>query len=934
MDLTCRGPLQNGFCFVLIHFGIMLIIIKMYFGNFHISDGGEMGLYHLDSFFEPDTIAVFGASEQKGSVGRAVMENLITGGFNKTIIPVNPGRRLVFDRKAVSDISGIDESLDLAVIATPINTVKNIVTQCVKKEVKAAVIMSAGGKEAGEEGRRIEKDIEEIARKGGLRIIGPNCLGIANPRQNLNASFAAHMPLKGNMAFVSQSGAICTAILGISLQERIGFSHFISIGSMIDLDFGDLIDFLGNEPNVSSILLYVENITNTRKFMSAARAVSRVKPIVLLKAGKSEAGAQAAASHTGSMAGEDAVYDAAFKRAGIVRVKTIGELFECAELMAKQPRPRGNRLAIITNSGGGGVMAADALSEYGVRPAALSGQTLNKLNDILPAYWSHSNPVDILGDAPPRRYSESIEICMSAEEIDCMLVILNPQAMTAAKDVAKAIAKLIEKKRTSIFTAFTGGVDVVEAQRILNESGIPTYETPEQAIRAFMYMFGYERNLNLLQEVPPRLSHELTINQDRAGRIVCTDIDEDGRFLTEIESKQLLEAYGLPVVPTMLAESSEDAIRIAGNLGYPVALKIYSKDISHKSDADGVWLDLPDKNSVSRAFDRIIENSRKYKPDARLLGVAVEPMISNPDMEVLLGVKKDPNFGPVIMFGTGGILTELIKDRSIALPPLNRLLARYLIEDTRIGKILKDGYRNIAPADMESIEEMIIRISQLITDFPQIEEIDMNPVIIKEGVPYVADARILTRLTDIEPPRHLVISPYPKEYESFVKIRDGKQLLIRPIKPEDAPLFEQLFENLSEKSIHYRFFSSIKHLSKSMLARFTQIDYDRHIALVAIQEENGRERMLGVCRIITDPDGKEGEFSIMVGDPWQGIGIGTALLKKCLNIAKITGVKYVTGFVLSDNHRMIEVAQNFGFEIAGPSNLGETKLRLDLAKTN
>ncbi|MFO8111438.1 MAG: GNAT family N-acetyltransferase [Desulfosalsimonadaceae bacterium] len=888
-----------------------------------------MSVYNLDRFFSPESIAVFGASEQRGSVGYAVMENLIEGGFAGTIYPINPKYKKVFGRKAVSRISKIDDPVDLAVIATPMRTVTGIVAQCIRKEVNAAVIMSAGGKEVGEEGQQIEADIEELARNGGLRIMGPNCLGIACPRINLNATFAAHMPLKGNMAFVSQSGAICTAILGISLQEQIGFSHFISIGSMIDVDFGDLIDYLGNDPDVASILLYVENITHPRKFMSAARSVSRVKPIVLLKAGKSSAGAVAAASHTGAMAGEDAVYDAAFKRAGIVRVKSIGELFECAELVAKQPRPKGNRLAIITNSGGGGVMAADALSEYGVSPAKLSGKTIKKLNDALPPYWSRNNPIDILGDASPRRYGETITICMEAEETDGILVILTPQAMTAAEDVADVVAGIVKKQRLSVFTAFSGGIDVIAAHNILNKAGVPTYDTPEQAIRAFMHLFSYERNLQLLQEIPPRLSHELLFDPDWAGKIICSNIDENGRFLTEIESKQLLEAYGLPVVPTRMAESADEAVRIAGEFGYPVVLKVYSPDISHKSDAGGVWLDLCNAGAVHDAFDRIMESARRYNPDASIAGVTVEPMISLPDLEILLGAKKDPNFGPTIMFGTGGVLAEIVKDRAIALPPLNRLLARFLIEDTRISKLLK-GYRHIAPVDTESIEEIIIRTSQLVTDFPQIEEIDMNPVLIKDGAVHVADARIRVKYTDVEPTRHLVISPYPKEYESFETTREGEQLWVRPIKPEDAPLLEQLFENLSRESIHYRFFTSIKHLPKTMLARFTQVDYDRHIALVAIRSEKDRENMLGVCRIITDPDGNQGEFSIMVGDPWQGKGIGSVLLKKCLQIARSMQIKSVRGYVLSENQSMIKLGQKVGFQSAVVPGSGETELRMDL----
>ena len=888
-----------------------------------------MSQYHLEKFFSPQSIAVVGASERPGSIGRAVMANLTEGGYEKPIIPVNQKHRRIFDRKAFSRIADIKDAIDLAVIAIPINTMPDVIAQCVDKGVQAAIIISAGGKEVGETGKELEEKINTTARRGGLRIIGPNCLGIAYPKNRLNATFAAHMPLSGKMAFVSQSGAICTAILGISLQERIGFSHFVSAGSMVDVDFGDLIDFLGNDPEVESILLYVENITQTRKFMSAARAVSRVKPIVLLKAGKSAAGARAAASHTGAMAGEDAVYDAAFRRAGIIRVHTIGELFECAELMAKQPRPRGNRLAIVTNSGGGGVMAADALSEYGITPANLSEKTMAQLDAVLPPYWSRNNPIDILGDAPPRRYADALGICIDAHEIDALLVILNPQAMTAAEDVAEAIVQIVENRRISLFTAFTGGVDVVEAHRVLNGSGIPTYDTPEQAIRAFMYMCEYERNLNLLQEIPPRLHHDLLFDMDRAGRIICDNLDENGRFLSEIDSKELLAAYGLPVVPTRLAVSADEAVHIAGDLNGPVVLKIHSKDITHKSDAGGVLLDLSGGEAIRKAFDEIMENARRYNPEAALFGVTVEPMISRSDLEVLLGAKKDPNFGPVVMFGTGGILTEIIGDRAIGLPPLNRLLARFLIEETRIGRLLK-GYRNIAPVDMELMEEMIIRLAQLLIDFPQIGEIDMNPVLIKDGMAHVADARIRVSATDIPPPHHLVISPYPKEYESKQTIRSGEEIFIRPIKPEDAPLFEDLFEQLSEASVHYRFFCAIRHLPTYMLARFTQIDYDRQIAMVAIHGEDSRERMIGCCRIVADPDGVEGEFGMMVGDRWQGKGIGTALLLKCLGIARERRMRFVKGIVLPDNRNMLRLGRDIGFEIAGVPGSGEKELHIDL----
>ncbi len=890
-----------------------------------------MSQFRLKKLFKPDAIAVVGASETESKVGCAVMKNLIEGGFDGDIIPVNPKHRRIFNRPASASVADLEQGVDLAVVATPIRTVTKVVSQCVDRDVKCAIILSAGGKEVGKEGKKIEADINAKARQGNLRILGPNCLGVAYPKMGLNASFAAHMPYQGNMAFISQSGAICTAILGISIQKQIGFSHFVSVGSMLDVDFGDLIDYFGNDPNVESILLYVENIANVRKFLSAARAVSRVKPIVLLKAGKSSTGAQAAASHTGAMAGEDALYDAAFKRAGIIRVKNLAELFECAELIAKKPRPRGNRLGIISNSGGGGVMAADALSDYDTAPAGLSDETLAKLDKVLPPYWSRNNPVDILGDATPQRYAKAVESFFDAKEIDGLLIILNPQAMTAAEKVAEAIIDALKNRWISVFTAFTGGVDVAEAHRLFSQAGIPTYDTPEHAIRAFMYMYEYERNLNFLYQIPPRLQRDLAVDQDHAGSVISANLGDNPRFLTESDSKDLLAAYGLPVVPTRVAATVDEAVRIANEMGYPVTLKIHSKDFSHKSDAGGVALDLSTEEALRRAYDQIMTNARQFMPDAAISGVTVEPMISRPDLEVLVGTKKDLSFGPVIMFGTGGIFTEIIKDRAIALPPLNRLLVRHMVDDTQISKLLK-GYRNLEPADMESIEEMVIRLSQLVIDFPQITEVDMNPVIMKKGRPHVADARIRVESTEVFPPAHLAISPYPKEYESWQRTEEGVSFFVRPVQPEDAPLFEELFEQLSRESVYYRFFSVKSKLSPKMLARFTQVDYDRQIALVAIWEENGRERMLGACRIMTDPDGKEGEFAVTVGDPWQGCGIGVALLQQCLQIAKQRRIQHVSGIVLPENRQMLNLGRKLGFEIANVSGSTEKEMHINLKR--
>ena len=888
-----------------------------------------MGLYNLDKIFKPESVAVIGASEKKESLGRAIMENLVEGGFEGDIIPVNPKHDRVLDRTCYPSLSEADNTPDLAVIATPIQSVPDIIDESARIGVGGAIIISAGGKEMGKEGEKLEEDIQHRAAEGGVRLIGPNCLGIIRPGKNLNASFANQMPLEGKLAFVSQSGAICTAILDLSLQENFGFSHFVSIGSMVDVDFGDLIDYQGHAADVSSILLYVESLTHIRKFMSAARSVSRIKPIVVLKSGKSEAGAKAAASHTGAMAGEDAVYDAAFKRAGIVRVGTIGELFDCAEILSKQPLPENSRLGIITNAGGSGVMAADALAEHSGNIEPLNERTLDKLNEVLPPHWSRNNPIDIIGDATADRYRKTVEICMEADEFDGLLVIFNPQAMSDPAEVARALTELLEKKSYPIFTCWMGGADAAKGQQVLNAASIPTYDTPEQAIRAFMYMHTYSRRLEALTEIPPRLSHSLSFDREAAEPLIQEGLDREGGGLTEVESKKILDAYGVPVNRTEIAGAEDEAVRLAEDMGYPVVMKVHSIDISHKSDADGVQLDLRSESEVRKAYDRIMKGAESYDPEAEVLGVTLQPMFLRPDFEILMGAKKDPNFGPVILFGTGGTLAEVVKDRALGLPPMNRLLARRLMEETRIYPLLK-GYRNKPEADRELLEEMIIRLSQLVTDFPQISELDMNPVIVQDGKPVAVDARIKVEAVETESPRHLVISPYPAELESHEKTDEGLPIFVRPIKPEDAPLFEELFNTLSETSIYHRFFNPIKSLSRKMLARFTQLDYDRQIAMVAIDDrEDETEKMLGVARIIADPDGKTAEFAVLIGDPWQGQGIGAVLLQRCLDLARERGIRTIWGTVLTENRGMLALGKKLGFEAKPEPGSGEYEMLME-----
>ncbi len=890
-----------------------------------------MSQYNLNRIFKPRHVAVVGASEKAGTIGNALMKNLIDGGFSGMLLPVNPKYKAIQGHKSFGSVSALETELDLVIIATPIHSVVDIVNECVEKKVGGAIIVSAGGKEVGKQGREIEEKIQQIAHTGGLRIVGPNCMGIIRPGVNLNASFASEMPDPGNLAFVSQSGAICSAILDLAFKERIGFSHFVSIGSMLDIDFGDMIDYLGNDPSAKSILLYIESLTNFRKFMSAARSVSRVKPIIVLKSGRSPAGAKAAASHTGAMAGEDAVYDAAFKRAGIVRVDTIEELFDCAELMAKQPLPRGHRLAILTNGGGPGVMATDTLARYGKEPAPLDPETMQAFNTFLPPFWSRGNPIDILGDASPERFRNALEICFNSKNLDGVLVILAPQALTDPLSVAKALVSTMKGRQYPLIACWMGGKIIGRAVELLNETGIPTYDTPERAVRAFLYMVEYARNLETLLEIPPKMSKHLVFDKEKARNLVSSAPARG--FMLESDSKAILMAYGLPVIRTEIAKSEAQASSIGKEVGYPLVMKVNSPDITHKTDAGGIRLDLRCDADVCEAYKQIISSARRYKPDAQIEGVTIQSYFSNPDFEILMGAKRDPNFGPVILFGMGGIYTEVLKDRALGLPPMNRLLARRLMQETKVYSLLK-GYRNRSAANMEQLEEMIVRLSQLLIDFPEIAELDMNPVLIKDGNPIAVDARILISPLEVPSSLHLVISPYPEEDESHMVSIEGRRIFIRPVKPEDAPLFTALFKVLSPTTIYYRFFGALKELKPEMLARFTQIDYDREIALVALDEDMNEDskidRMLGVARIIGDPDGKTGEFAILVDDAWQGRGIGSNLLKRCLSIAEKHGFETVHGIVLKENKNMLLLGKKLGFAIKRGPDFGDNELVIHL----
>jgi len=700
---------------------------------------------YLDRIFNPKSVAVVGASDEEGSVGYALMKNFLESGFEGEVYPVNIRKKEILGVKAYQSVLQLPQTVDLAVIATPAKTVPEVVEQCGKAGIKGLIIISAGFKEIGPEGKALEDKILEIKQKYDLRIIGPNCLGIIRPSIRLNATFINKMPRPGNVAFISQSGALGTAILDWAVHENVGFSYFVSVGSMIDVDFGDLIDYFGTDPKTCSILMYVEGITNARKFMSAARHFAKTKPIIVVKAGKYSESARAAASHTGSLTGEDDVYEAAFKRAGIIRVEEIADLFNCAEVLGMQPLPKGPNLVIITNAGGPGVMATDALIGMGGKLARLSPQTMEYLNSVLPPYWSHGNPIDILGDARADRYKAVLEAVLNDENVDGILIIYTAQAVADPFEIAKSIVELVKsrgQRGKTILTSFMGKKDVEEANLFLNANEIPTFSTPEQAVKTYMYMYKYRRNLELLYETPEELPVDVSPPKMPIMAIFRNAAAENREVLTEFEAKKILEFYNIPVVKTYVARNEDEAVALASRICYPVVLKVLSPQITHKTDAGGVALDLKSEEEVKEAFRAIIRNAKKYNPNAEILGVTVQPMIKKRGVEVILGSKRDIVFGPVILFGMGGVGVELFKDYSVGLPPLNQTLARRMIEETRVYQLLK-GFRGMPPANIKRLEEVMVLFSHLLLDFPQIKEVDINPIIVDEKDVIALDARII-----------------------------------------------------------------------------------------------------------------------------------------------------------------------------------------------
>ncbi len=869
--------------------------------------------HRLEKIFQPKTIAAIGASDREGTVGNALIKNILGGTYTGKTYPVNPKHRTIQGLKSYRSVLKIPDTIDLAVIATPARIVPKVMEECGQAGVGGVVIISAGFKEAGEKGQSMYDEISQISRKYNLRIVGPNCVGFINPSIGLNASFAATNALPGNIAFISQSGALCTAILDWSVDQSVGFSHFVSIGSMLDVGFHDLIDYFGTDQKTTSILIYVESLKNPRRFMSAARAFARYKPIIVLKAGKSEEGAKASLSHTGSLAGNDEVFRAAFRRAGILQVDTIQQLFNCAQALAMQPRPLGNRLAIVTNAGGPGVLATDYLTGNGGKLAKLSTETMDKLNELLPTHWSRGNPIDVLGDADANKYREAVNVCSQDENVDAILAILVTQGVTDPTDVAKAL--VAEKFQKPVLACWMGEGDVQEGREVLEQGRIPNYRYPESVVDVFLKMHQYSDNLKLLYETPPNIPEELSFETEKASRLIHNAIGIGRYQLTETEAKQLMECYDIPTPPGKLVKTSEEAAAYANEIGYPVVMKISAPAIGHKTEIGGVALNINSATEVRTTFRNMWGKAQFHFPGAKILGVRVEKMISK-KYELLIGAKKDPIFGPVIVFGSGGILVELFKDTNMGLPPLNMVLAKHIIEKTKVHQLLK-GYRGMPGVDMEALQFLLVKFAYLVMDFPEIKEIDINPYAIDEDGGFALDAHIV--LDENLPAKqkmpydHLVISPYPTQYQREFTMKNGQKAMLRPIRPEDEPLEAAMFKQLSKQSIYFRFFGYIPRVDHKMLIRFTQIDYDREMAIIAEIEEDGIKKMVGVVRFVSDAWNESAEYAIVVADPWQGQGLGSAMTDFILEIAKERGIGKVYAEVLSENDVMSQMLLKRGF---------------------
>jgi len=889
-----------------------------------------MTIRNLDHLLRPASVAVIGASDRPGSLGAIVMRNMATAGFAGSLWPVNARHDRVADRQAWCDVASLPQAPALAVICTPAATVPGLIAALGERGTRAAVVLSAGLHEQADDGQTIEARMLQAAKPYLLRVLGPNCVGLLVPSLGLNASFAHLSPKAGHLAFLSQSGALTTAMLDWAESNQIGFSHFVSMGDCADVDFGDLLDYLAGDPQTHAILMYMESVKAPRKFLSAARAAARNKPVLVVKAGRAPAGAKAAASHTGALAGGDDVFDAAMRRAGVLRVDTLQQLFSAAETLARAHAPKGDRLAIVTNGGGAGVLAADAMALRGGRLADLSAATLAALDAVLPATWSHGNPVDIIGDAPVQRYEDALRVLLQAPECDGLLFMHAPTAIVPATQIAVACAPLLADSGKTVLTAWLGAGAVAEAASLCKTRNLPTYETPEEAVAAWLALVAHGRAREALMQTPASVPSQWSRDLPAARAIIQRAMDAGTDMLDELAAKQVLAAYGIPVASTRFVQDTTAAVLAADEIGYPVALKIVSPQISHKSDAGGVALDLGSAREVELAAETMRARVAKARPDATLSGFSVQTMVLRPHAhELIVGAATDPIFGPVVLFGQGGTAVELIHDRAVALPPLNSVLARDLVARTRVARLL-DGYRDRPAIDRAALEGVILKVSQLMCDLGEIVEIDINPLLADEHGVVALDARIKLAPAPADGRARLAIRPYPAELERALALRGRRNVVVRPIRPEDEPALRHFYEQASEEDMRLRFFAQRGVPRHAELARYSQIDYDREMTFVAFDVlDAAQSTLLGYACGLADPDNVQAEFALQVGADAKGLGLGKALMRCLIDYLRERGTRMLVGECLGENVGMAHLARDLGFEVHRAG--GQLNLQLALA---
>ena len=879
-----------------------------------------MSVRNLNNIFRPRRIAFFGITHDAKSIGGITLKNLMEGGFPGVIYPINPKREAVLGIPCFPDLKSLPKKPDLAVIVNPAEEVPDILDECGKARVHGIIIMSAGFKEAGEKGKLLEEELKKRLKKyPDIRVLGPNCMGIIVPGSQLNISFASGMPQKGHIALISQSGALGTALLDWSKDTKIGFSFFVSIGNAMDVTFGDLIDYFGQDINTYSIILYVETLGDARRFLSAARAFARRKPIIVYKSGRFPQSVQAAISHTGAMATKDNICDALLRRAGLARVYNMGNIFDFSDLVGRRKVPKGFGLAIITNAGGPGVMATDILISEGGKLITLTEETVHKLDDILPPFWSKNNPVDVLGNASPEIISKSLETVLEQDDVDAALIILTPQAMTQPTQTAKKVVEVASKTSKLIMASWMGGPSMQKGKEILSNAQLAVFSTPEQAIQAYTTLMHYSKNMELLFETPKEVPVEFSYDREALRKKYVKDVFPKNKVLSENDSKNLITDYGIQVTRPQLAANEKEAVEIAKSKGYPVVLKIQSPDVTHKSDVGGVILNIDSDDMVIHAYRQLQKNVKEHAPNAHLEGITVQKMADTRHaVELIAGFKKEKVFGTVMMVGMGGTTAELFNDQRLEFPPLNEQLARQMLQSLKIYPLL-EGYRGSPPKNIDKLVEVLIRLSYLAADYPEIEELDINPLIVTPDKVIALDARIVVDPNELGKEdidyRHLILRPYPERLIRKKQLPDGTQITLRPIKPEDEPLWLEMLDNCSKDTIYSRFRYDFQFRSHPVATQFCVIDYDREMGIVAEIEENGRKRLIGEGRLIADPDLEMAEFAILITDQWQKRGLGFLLTQYCLEVAQISHIKKVAAETTANNKPMLNLFKKLGFEV-------------------